>query len=309
MHSGAPRMNGGIGFAVDGPKAIIKAKPASAIEVVDMRPSPMTKSELEQLHSALEAFSKRLQLSHGGTIRIDGAMQTHVGMGSATALRLGTLEALAMVNDRTVARDALVAASRRGGTSGIGVNAYFDGGLICDLGRASDGSDFAPSSQAGGAAAPLALASVKMADWPMLLCIPRAIQSKTQEEEGAFFRRTAPLPAAASFETSYVALFEIYAAAAEGDYAAFCHGVDHMQETAWKQAERAEYGSALGSISTQLRESGARCVGMSSLGPMLFCLADRPCVAEIAAVARSLNCEVHHVRPANHGREVRFIDA
>jgi beta-ribofuranosylaminobenzene 5'-phosphate synthase len=242
MHAGAPRMNGGIGFAVDGPTATIEAKPASNIEIEDARRFPMTASELQQLRGALLGFSQRLELKQGAAIRIEGAMQTHVGMGSATAIRLAALQALALVSGRTVARGALVAASGRGGTSGIGVNSYFDGGLVCDLGRSSDGSHFSPSSQVRATSPPLALPSVKMPDWPVLLCIPSTIRTKTQGEEVAFFARTAPLPAAATFETSYIALFELYAAAAEADFGAFCRGIEHMQRTEWKQAERAEYG-------------------------------------------------------------------
>ena len=114
-----------------------------------------------------------------------------------------------------------MASSGRGGTSGIGVNSYFDGGLICDLGR-KGGGRFAPSSQAGTAPTALALPSVRMPDWPILLCLPKSLQPKTQAEEIDFFARTAPIPAPASYETSYVGLFELYAAAAEIDFAAFC---------------------------------------------------------------------------------------
>lgn len=310
MHARAPRMNGGIGFAVDGPKATIEAKLASGIEVTDLRHYPMVPAELEQLRHALDNLSEQLQLSEGAVIKIDGAMQTHVGMGSATAIRLGALEALALINRRTIARDALVAASGRGGTSGIGVNSYFDGCLVCDLGRANDGGQFAPSSRACAFSSPLALPSVQMPAWPVLLCIPRTLRPKTQEEEIAFFARTAPLPAAASFEASYIALFEIYAAVIERDFTAFCRGVDHIQHTAWKRAERAEYGgNALGFISERLVDAGAKCVGMSSLGPMLFCLADPPHLIDIAATARDLDCDVHRVEPANRGRDVRIIHA
>lgn len=308
MHADAPRMNGGIGFAIDSPGAVIEASSASAISITDVRPSPMAESELRQLRVALDTFAERLQLTAGAAIRIGGAMQTHIGMGSGTAIRLGALEALASVNRRTVGRDVLVRASGRGGTSGIGINSYFDGGLVCDLGRRKDGSHFRPSSQTK-ALAPLTLPSVNMPDWPILLCIPRGIRPKTQAEEMAFFARTTPLPAAASFETSYIALFELYAMAIEADFGAFCLGIEQMQRSAWKQAERAEYGEALAFINLRLRDAGAQCVGMSSLGPMLFCLAELSRLAGVANVARSLDCEVYQVRPANHGREVRFGDA
>ena len=301
-------MNGGIGFAINEPCATIEANPASHISIDDLRTSPMSVPELQQLRSALDAFSDDLQIKKGAAISISGAMQTHVGMGSSTAIRLGALEALALVNGRSVARNALVSASGRGGTSGIGINSYFDGGLVCDLGRRRYGSSFSPSSQTK-APVPLALPSVEMPDWPILLCIPRAIRPKTQEEEIAFFARTTPLPAAASFEASYIALFELYAMAAEADFAAFCHGIERMQQTAWKHAERAEYGDGLAFISTHLRDAGAECVGMSSLGPMLFCLAELPCLSGLADVARDLDCEVHLVRPVNRGRAVSLSNA
>ena len=95
-----------------------------------------------------------------------------------------------------------------------------------------------PSSQAFATQPPLGLPAIPMPDWPMLLCIPRALAPKTQQEEIDFFERVTPLPASASFEASYVALFEIYATVAERDYGAFCRGVDRMQQSAWKRAER-----------------------------------------------------------------------
>jgi beta-ribofuranosylaminobenzene 5'-phosphate synthase len=118
-----------------------------------------------------------------------------------------------------------------------------------------------------------------------------------------------PLPASASFEASYVALFEIYATVAERDYSAFCRGVDRIQQSAWKRAERGEYGSALATLDAALREAGADCVGMSSLGPMLFCFADPVRFVRITEAARAMDCDVHRTAPANRGREIRSIDA
>lgn len=230
-------------------------------------------------------------------------MRTHVGLGSATGIRLASIEALAIVNESSIDRAAIVRASGRGGTSGIGVNSYFDGGLVCDLGRAC-GGEFLPSSRAESSLPPLVLPSVAMPDWPILLCLPRDIPAKTQAEEVEFFERTTPLSAEASYEASYIAMFELYAAAVGADFAAFCRGVERMQTTAWKRAERAEYGTGLTAISDGLRAGGARCVGMSSLGPLLFCLADPAEMSDLARVAASFNCDTFQVRPTNSGRRL-----
>jgi beta-ribofuranosylaminobenzene 5'-phosphate synthase len=309
MHEGAPRINGGVGFAINEPRAQIEVIEAAQLSLHDGRSFPMVPDELAQLEKSLELFARTHQLPRRAHIRISGDMLTHVGMGSATAIRLGAIEALALLNGRRLAKDVLVAASGRGGTSGIGVNTYFEGGLIFDLGRPNDGRAFVPSSQVCATRPPLALPAIPMEGWPMLLCVPLAIAPKTQQEELAFFERATPLQASASFEASFVALFEIYATAAERDYASFCRGVERMQQTAWKRAERAEYGSALVTLDVALREAGADCIGMSSLGPMLFCFADPGRLATIADAARAMGCVVYHTAPSNRGREVRWSDA
>ena len=309
MHEGAPRINGGIGFALDGPMAKIVVRDAAQLAIYDDRRRPMSPSELAQHVKLLKLFVSKHSLTRQAEFRINGEMGTHVGMGSATAIRLGTIESLALLNGWQISKDELVAASGRGGTSGIGVNTYFDGGLICDLGRTNDGQAFAPSSQVIPTRLPLTLPSVTMPSWPMLLCIPRVIVPKTQQDEIAFFERTTPLSQAASFEATYVALFEIYAAAVESNYEGFCRGIVHMQQTAWKQAERQEYGDLLRELTEQLMDVGADCVGMSSLGPMLFCFAKLERLAAITDIAAVMGCDVHRTQPSNRGRKVTRLDA
>lgn len=304
MHDGAPRMNGGIGFAIDGPEARIDIVPSNDLLLNDARPSPMTASEVEHLGSLLRAFCSERQMDRMAQIDIGGDMRTHFGMGSGTSLRLAAIEGLALFNGLHLTKSEIISASKRGGTSGVGINSYFEGGLICDLGRPNDGNDFGPSSAAQADRAPLALPTITLPEWPMLLCLPRRISPKTQGEEIEFFRRTTPLPDAASFEASYVALFGIYAAAAEGDYPAFCRGVNEIQHTAWKKAERSEYGEPLAGVCEALRIGGADCVGMSSLGPMIFCFAPHGKLGPLERIAADYHCDTFQTAPTNRGRYV-----
>jgi beta-ribofuranosylaminobenzene 5'-phosphate synthase len=289
--------------------AKVNAREADLITICDARAHPMAHNEVDQLGGCIERFVVDHSLARRAAIRIDGNMRTHVGMGSATAIRLGTIEALALLNQAEIPTDRLVAASGRGGTSGIGVNTYFTCGLFCDLGRPNDGNVYMPSSQVRPTRPPLALSPVSMPLWPMLLCVPRAIAPKSQEEEIAFFQRTTPLPPHASFEATYIALFELYAAAIEKDYLAFCRGVTRMQQTIWKRAERDEYGELLRDLSERLVEAGADCVGMSSLGPMLFCFGEAARLRAIGDRAHALGCDVYSTTPANAGRIVTRPDA
>lgn len=305
MHADAPRVNGGIGFAVDGPSASIVARRDEQFSLADCRPMPMAAGELGDLGNILKTFAAEHSLPTEVSFEIRGEMRTHVGMGSATGIRLGALECLSRLHQFECSNESLVVASGRGGTSGVGIKTYFRGGFICDLGRANDDRAYGPSSHVAATSAPLALPALEMDRWPVLLIVPRNVVPKTQREEVEFFERTIPLPEICSYETSYIALFEIYAAVAECDYRAFCRGVNRMQRTAWKKAERNEYGDALQLIAESLRVGGADCVGMSSLGPMLFCFIRPEKVLSFAKIAEDLDCDVYQTMPRNEGRTVK----
>lgn len=306
MHEDAPRANGGIGFAVEGPAASIFARRAERFSLRDDRSIPMAADELIELASVAKAFAELQGVSQDIALQIDGNMRTHVGMGSATAIRLGVVECIALLNGLQLSADALVAASRRGGTSGVGINTYFKGRLVCDLGKRYVSNAYVPSSRATPINIPLTLPTLDMGSWPMLFAVPRTIVPKTQAEESSFFERTTPLPKAASFEACYIALFQIYAAAVEQDYAAFCHGVNEIQNTSWKKAERDEYGNFLRNLNDKLESAGADCVGMSSLGPMLFCFARRERLPSLSKIAEEFDCDTYQTMPRNDGRTVKI---
>lgn len=302
-------MNGGIGFAIDSPVAKIDIAPSNDLLLNDTRSNPMSRTEIDQLRLQLEAFCSERGLKTAAQIDIGGDIRTHFGMGSGTSLRLAAIEGVALINGLRLTKPETIFASKRGGTSGVGINSYFEGGLICDLGRPNGGSDFGPSSTAQPDRLPLTLPTIALPEWPILLCIPRRISTKTQSEEVEFFRRTTPLPNTASFEASYLALFGVYAAAAEADYAVFCRSVNDIQHTAWKMAERSEYGEPLAAICDALRAGGADCVGMSSLGPMIFCLAPRSRFSALEQIAADYHCDTIRTAPANHGRQVNVTYA
>lgn len=309
MHKDAPRVNGGVGFAIEEPTALIAARRSDQFSFCDNRSKPMAAEEQLDLCNVLKEFAAQRGLSSAVSLQITGEMRTHVGMGSATGIRLGALECLALLNEIEFSNDDLIAASGRGGTSGVGISTYFRGGLVCDLGRRNYGNRFAPSSRVRPTSAPLTLPILHIDRWPMFLVLPRFAVPKTQIEEVEFFERTTPLLQDDSFEASYVALFEIYAAIADRDYQTFCQGVNHMQTTGWKSAERAEYGPPLQVLGERLMTAGADCVGMSSLGPMLFCFVRSEKIPSFVKHSERLDCELHQTVPRNEGRSVRHVCA
>jgi beta-ribofuranosylaminobenzene 5'-phosphate synthase len=303
MHADAFRKHGGIGFSIAGPRAVIEIRAADQLRVQDKRNLPFTPAEIDQLLAIIkQPFAG--QQGFGADVTIAGEMRTHVGMGSGTAIRLAIIEGLHLLNDLILPPKELVNRSGRGGTSGIGVSTYFSGGLAFDLGIANDGSPFIPSSRSSGGRSPTTLPSLPMPDWPLCLCVPRSISPKTQAAEVEFFARTAPLTAAASYRACYEALFGVYASVLDADYSAFCRAVEAMQATDWKSCEWYEYGERLRLLKLDLKRRGAACVGMSSLGPMLFCFAHPAALEAIGRDQELLDCDVFQTVPNGKGRVI-----
>ena len=304
MHAGGLRKNGGIGFAISGPRATIKIEKGTGLSLEDHRDLALSSREIETLSSLVLSVCSENGLDHKFRVSIHGGLKTHVGMGSGTGIRLGILEGIFRLNGRKIDRSALILASKRGGTSGVGINTYFDGGLILDLGVPQDNLPLGPSSIGIPDRIPIALPRVDMPVWPMCLCLPDAVKPKTQKEEIEFFNRVAPIRPAESFEAGYHSLVGVYAGAIDRNIEHFCKAINSLQMTEWKRQEWAQYGSDLREVALSLKELGAQSIGMSSLGPLIFCICDREIINRISAQAGSLQCEVIPVRPTNTGRVI-----
>lgn len=305
MHAGEYRINGGIGFAIADPACELVFSGASIFSIDDQRIDPLSPGELKRLSAILQAEQKQHGFANALAVVIDGRMRTHSGFGSGTAISLACLEALHRLNGSIPSPAALISASGRGGTSGVGIHTYFSGGCVFDLGRLVGIDQHEPSHQVAAPQPQLVMDHLSMPKWDIGICIPLGIPHKTEAEERTFFERTCPLPADAVYETLHHSLFGLYAAIREADRATFCRALRAIQECAWKKAERLEYGPALAEVEQSLYGCGAEAVGMSSLGPTLFFLADN--VADVVSKMQSAHpdCECFLTHPANGGRSLR----
>lgn len=305
MHSGEYRMNGGIGFAIKNPCARLGFTKSEKFEIKDLRSSSISLVEKERLSLILEAACVQNKFDKAFKVSIEGNMLTHFGFGSGTAITLACIEALHLLNDYPIAQDVLIQASGRGGTSGVGIYTYFDGGGIFDLGKPIDDTKHLPSSLVRSRSLPLLLDQFMMPEWDIGICIPRKIPNKSQIEEQEFFKRACPISANSVYETTYHTLFGLYGALKENNKSTFCSALKAIQECTWKQLEREEYGQALMDIETSLYLCGAQAVGMSSLGPSLFFLAENVDEVIIEMQKLSVDCELFVTQPQNHGRTIK----
>lgn len=306
MNTGGYRVNGGIGFAVNNPSLQISFSRSAEFALQDGRVRPFAKGEILRIKKTIAKQKAAIKAKCNITVEIKGDMPTHFGFGSSSAVRLACVEALYLINELPSNREELVLASGRGGTSGIGINTYFEGGLIIDLGRRSEEEYFRPSQLAESRRnVPLMMQRVEMPDWEVGICIPKHIRNKSEREEADFFTRTCPLGSSEVHEILYHAVYGSYAAVRERDKETFCDALKAIQWCAWKRAEREQYGKELSVIEERLYESGAEAVGMSSLGPSLFFFAQD--LKGVIEGGKSADCTMIATKVANSGRRIVYV--
>ena len=271
------RINGGIGFSMTFPTLNMRFEPDEEICVLDKRNYGFSKDELVRLKNHLNKVMKDEHLLEGFHCFIeDSPIHSHFGFGTSTMVYLSCIEALLIINKRKYTNDDVVNLSGRGGTSGIGISAYFKGGFIFDTGVTNNTvRELAPSScfKNGDYRKPLIFKNISLPGWELGICIP-PILNKTEDEEKTFFKYNCPIGQEAVEDILYESVYGISSSLLEEDFNTFCKSVDSIQETKWKSLERNLYGDELKMVESVIRKSGAKCVGMSSLGPLLYFFGD-----------------------------------
>ena len=304
MDKSGYRHNGGVGFAVREPNANVSFALSSNTHVQDTRDKPFQNEELARIEEVIEDARVKCNLPYGVRCLIDGDMPTHSGFGSSTAIRLACLEGLFKVNKVRVEKDVLISLSRRGGTSGIGVQTYFTGGCVFDMGhRNAVPSAHRPSSSAEARPGrPLLVRRFKMSPWKIGLVLPHDITPLTEEEEKAFFQRTCPVSSSDVSEALYHTVYGFLGGVLDNDSITVSAAINAIQRTAWKSAEIDIYGCNLRERMQRLSIGDGTGVGMSSLGPCIYAISKG--LKSITASVRGWE-GTHSVwvtNPVNHGR-------
>jgi beta-ribofuranosylaminobenzene 5'-phosphate synthase len=306
MSNSGYRVNGGLGFAIKHPSAIVQFNRATHFSLIDKRTVSFTATELKRIVALLARVTNiedvnSLPLS----ISISGEMPSHYGFGSSTAIRLACIEGTLSVLDVAVKRESIVRLSGRGGTSGVGINTYFDGGFSFDVGRR--GGDLEPSRfMEGSSSLPLTLIKARMPRWEIGVCIPNGLRPVSGTRERDFFQRNTHLASQQINKAVYVAVYGVCASVEEADFLTFTRALNDMQGTRWKHAEWGIHGDRLRATKALLIKVGALSVAMSSFGPSLIFLGTD--VAEIIRRARAegLTATLFTTNTHNRGRKVSY---
>lgn len=276
MSNSGYRQNGGIGFCIAGLDTIIEFYACNDFKIIDNRTPGLSDREVDALIAFLDRLYASCAYVQKFSITFLSGPAPHSGFGTGTSTRLACVEAAYRFNNVDANIKKIALASGRGGTSGVGVNTYFSGGMSIDLGVKTTGIPLGPSSaRQGPPILPTQILCLPLpTNWQIGIIVAPKAYRISAEEEINFFKRTCPVDPLSVQQSIYHALSGMACSAIESDFDTFCSAINAIQRTEWKEAEWHAQVDALAELRITLFDAGAKCVGLSSLGPAIYFMSD-----------------------------------
>ncbi len=297
------RIDGGIGIAINDPTFELIAKPSYRIEIESWQYA-------ERAHAILE----RLQSKHhfpGLHVEFVSEIPAHSGFGSGTQLALALGQAVNTLYDLNLSVPELAFAVARGGTSGIGVAAFDQGGFVLDGGHSYPDrkSSFLPSSAVGNVPPPPILLRYPFPSWDLLIVSPNCKHISGKAEVNPF-QTLCPQPRSTAERLSHIILMKLLPAIHEENLHAFGDAINRIQTFGWKKVEIDAQRGVLQETLDFLRDSGAIGAGVSSWGAAIFAVGEnlaalhRKTEAFLDSLPDGGSCFI--TQPNNVGARVEF---
>jgi len=258
------RVDGGAGITLESPGMELLATESDTVEVSG--DSILT----NKMRKAAEAL---LPAERGIKLHIKESLPDHVGLGSGTQAALSAAASVNKIYGLGKSIRELAVTVGRGGTSGIGVAAFENGGIILDGGhKFKDKCAFSPSAASRTPPGPV-LFRKDFPDWPIVLAIPDT-KGAHDAEEVDIFKKYCPIPLAEVQEICHVILMQMLPALMEEDLENFGKAINHFQLTGFKKREVELQLRPVLDVMEYMRDNGASGSGISSFGPVVYGIVD-----------------------------------
>jgi beta-ribofuranosylaminobenzene 5'-phosphate synthase len=299
------RRYGGAGLALDNPTTQVVAKEA---ERFHLRLPDSLGSEVE---GAITASLERLKLiPRARRLAVDvsilSAAPDHIGLGSRTTLLLSILRSVDACLSLDLSRSELQACAARGGTSGIGINAFFTGGFLVDGGHPQSEGPHLPSRAAIPSSVPPVVLryDVSRAWYFHLLLPPGSHVSGTAERR--FFAQHTPLPRHEVHRAIAAVYHGVAPAIRDRSLDGLKSALEELHSCGFKRRELANQSLSVRRLYAHLRQLGLP-AGVSSLGPVVYAVSEVPDDHRVIEVGHRFGARIlSSSRPRNSGHRVRY---
>jgi beta-ribofuranosylaminobenzene 5'-phosphate synthase len=212
-----------------------------------------------------------MHITQNYSFEFDSQLPEHVGLGSQTQLSLAVAQGLSILEGHERSTYELATLAERGGTSGIGVAAYTQGGFILDGGHSRHKkTEFLPSRYSNAEPAVLVNRVLVPEDWCFVVAIPDVGQGKSGPDEAEIFEKYCPIPSKDVEKLTRVILMQILPAIVENDIDHFGEGLNTIQQLGFKRIENQLQHAFVKDLQNFFLDHGAVGTGLSSFGPATF---------------------------------------
>ena len=272
------RLDGGIGITLEKPSLKMECVPTNDDTFVKFDENisfpGYNLSESKILEAAVK-MKEYLNIDNNYSFKVNEMYPIHHGLGLGTQLALSTAKLISSLNDINLTGYELANIIQRGGTSGIGVHSFDNGGLIIDGGhKKSIKKDFLPSSASNVSPPPLLARYEFPEDWDIILVTPNISQGASGNEEIDIFQSYSPININDVEKICYLTLMKLMPSIIEKDIESFGDSVNKIQSMGFKKIERDLQDPKINVLLEKMRDIGIPCVGMSSFGPTCFGITD-----------------------------------
>jgi beta-ribofuranosylaminobenzene 5'-phosphate synthase len=285
MNGSLGRIDGGFGFTLQNPNFIIKFSNKSE-EGIIFDGSPELK---EYFLPILTKIEKKFGVSFQNLkVTVKEAIPEHLGLGSKTQFLLTIALGLCHLKRIETTPLEITKIVGRGGTSGIGYQAFDKGGFILDLGHSFgenlDKTTFLPSS-ASPAPPAMPFFRQKFPDgWNILIIIPNVKQGANNVEEINIFQHSCPIPLKEIEQISHRILMQVFPSIINRDLYQLADAIRSINQLGFKAIEISLQHSIVAKLIGEIYQKFKVPVGMSSFGPTLYVITD----------SLELNSKVYH---------------
>jgi len=271
LHFGLIDMNGslgrvdmGLGVALNNPNFVVSAEEYTKLKIIG--------GFDEEVLSVLNSLYAKFKINKNYRVHIHQAIPKHSGFGSTTQVMLAVAKCITELNEIFLDAYDLAKIVGRGGTSGIGVEAFYHGGFIVDAGHMlnTEKKGFIPSS-VSKAPPPKILLNYKIPDDWFFVCALPAKEKIYGTKEVEIFSTYCPVPSEEVDKISRIVLVKILPAVVEGDIENFGQGLKSLQSLGFKKVELNFQTEESKKLIAELNNISYG-AGLSSFGPCIYCI-------------------------------------
>jgi len=289
MNGSLGRVDGGVGITIDEPGFDITVSESASFSV-----SASNQDITNNVNKIIERLKGNGLSVPPAHIHVNGAVPFHCGLGSGTQLTLALTSAFTYLNQENMSAEERIAASGRGGTSGIGIRSFFEGGMIVDAGHSfgygRNKTRFAPSSASIKAGQSPLVGRYPLPDsWNVIIAIANEHEDICGKREEDIFQACCPVPLEEVRTLAHLLLMKLIPSVIEEDLDEFGMAVNEMQRYGFKRCELDMQPQVIPTLIEEMRNAGAAGAGLSSFGPAVYGICDTNQSSVVSAAEGVMN--------------------